>query len=294
MKKMGKLTGAIISTITSVNVTACDGKETLTEEEANKISLNDIIGTKLNDIAILDEDKKPTKAELLVGIKDNNPNSGELTVNDFEFKGQTLITNESATIIGVGKYNGEVSLEYSRATNLNKYIRQPNLETINIPASLSNNNEIKSELIKLILKHNAINPSLNMKKISISNININNGKRTAVITTTDNNIYIGTIEVNFTVNVVKKINLDELYIHEEYNSLPVNTTIKFNQLNITEWFDIFKTINLTNPTIEYFDFNTKENITDHLQKNIEFQIKITASDDDPYYTGLTSIAIEFY
>lgn len=293
MKKMGKLTGAIISTITSVNVTACDGKETLTEE-ANKIRLNDIIGTKLNDIAILDEDKKPTKAELLVGIKDNNPNSGELTVNDFEFKDQTLITNESATIIGVGKYNGEVSLEYSRATNLNKYIREPNLETINIPASLSNNNEIKSELIKLILKHNGINPSLNMKKISISNININNGKRTAVITTTYNNIYIGTIEVNFTVNVVKKINLDELYIHEEYNSLPVNTTIKFNQLNITEWFDIFKTINLTNPTIEYFDFNTKENITDHLQKNIEFQIKITASDDDPYYTGLTSIAIEFY
>lgn len=86
------------------------GKQVITVNiTVNKINLDSFIKNKNLDKIFMFGDI-PTKAEILVAIKEKNTNANILTENDFDFDGTPSIS--SVTIIGKGNYEGRALLKY--------------------------------------------------------------------------------------------------------------------------------------------------------------------------------------
>lgn len=111
MKKLLKLLSILgISTPIPLTVVACDNY-------IQKLDLNTIIINK--DLGQIAFNKAPNISELLKAIKDKNSTATDLNEKDFVSKnvGWWNPSDKSAIIIGVGKYQGEVNLTYSKKEN---------------------------------------------------------------------------------------------------------------------------------------------------------------------------------
>lgn len=161
MKKLLKLLSILgISTPIPLTVVACNNY-------VQKLDLNTIIINKdLGQINI--SNKAPNTNELLKAIKDKNPTATGLTKNDFVFKkvGWWNPSNESAIIIGIGKYQGEINLTYSKKENKTDLKSKITNLTTNIIADTSKKNQLLDTAIKNTteftnLTPNLINPTIN-------------------------------------------------------------------------------------------------------------------------------------
>lgn len=107
---LGTTTGLFSLTAISSNVMQ---ESNVKELSFSKIDFNDLI-TETNLGNIVFDGNTPTKTELLDGIKSKNSYACGLTVNDFKYKQGTLARKDNAIIIGQGKFQGEITLTYSK------------------------------------------------------------------------------------------------------------------------------------------------------------------------------------